>query len=287
MKKCLIIVNYNGESFLEKHIRYLKTECEKANIDLFVTDDESSDNSIKILNANKIKYSININENGFASNLNNGLKSVKENNYDYILVSNNDIDPFTVDLKKLDITIAEILNNNSDLGLVGFNEINQGFVNLNYLSGFKEVNSIPGFFFCLTKKALLEVGYFDEEYYMYGEDNDYFYRTKLKGLKIVRTNISIFHSSEGSTKNKSKTAWLVYRNSGLFAVKNLDFINSFKLFISFIFIIYNPFYKNNHPSVIRIKRSGFFLNNIFLLGSVLWNLNRLIKNKLSNVKKYY
>ena len=32
------------------------------------------------------------------------------------------------------------------------------------MSGFKEVNSIPGFFFCLTKKALLEVGYFDEEF---------------------------------------------------------------------------------------------------------------------------
>ncbi len=285
MKICLIIINYNGQEFLNKHLRYLKNECQNNNIDLLVTDDKSKDDSIQILIDNKVSFTINNSKNGFASNVNNGIRYILKKNYDCIIISNNDIDPTSVNFGYLYNSIKNIISKTTDLALIGFKEItdNKTLINLEPLV-LNETKEIPGFFFCIVVDAIEKIGLLDEDYFMYGEDNDYFHRTLKNNLKIIQTNIPVYHKSEGSTKNIYKTSWLVYRNSGLFAVKNLTIYKSLKLLLTFIYIIYNPFYKNDHPSVKRIKRSGFLVNNLFLVGSICWNIIRIITNLIKNVK---
>ena len=79
-------LNENGIEFLESYVVSSSEEGIKKETDLFL-----SNNQTDAIIALDIQSSL------------SGLKSVKEYNYDYILVSNNDIDPFTMDLKKLDI----------------------------------------------------------------------------------------------------------------------------------------------------------------------------------------
>ena len=114
---------------------------------------------------------------------------------------------------------------------------------------------------------------------MYGEDNDYFFRAIKEKFIILNTNIPIMHYSEGSSSNQKMTSWFVYRNSFLFAQKNLNIIQIIKLFFIFIVIIYNPFYKTSSESAVRIKRNGFLYNNYLLLKSLHWNFNYYLKYK--------
>ena len=132
--------------------------------------------------------------------------------------------------------------------MLGFTEINESFKKQNLTSQEcqvqKKVKTIKGFLYVINLKLIHTIGYFDESYFMYGEDNDYFYRTRKAGFAIYESPIKVFHYSEGSELNSEKNSWLAYRNSIMFARKNLtsggDNTNSV---LSIIQIIYNPFYK--------------------------------------------
>jgi hypothetical protein len=286
MKICLIIINYEGELFLTNNIVNLKKGCANTGIDLFVTDDVSKDASIFFLKSESVDYTVNLNDNhGFASNVNNGIKFASaKDHYDFFLISNNDIDTRSIDFNLLKANVIKANLTFKKIGLIGFKESHSNFnKNLLFTNLIIKTNEIPGFFFAISKELIQEIGYLDEEYFMYGEDNDYFFRTLKAGYEIVQVDQNIIHFSEGSTKNKHKTSWLVYRNAGLFAVKNLNFYESVKYFLSFINIIFNPFYTSSHPSYIRVKRSGILVNTGFLIASILWNLKKVISNQF---KKY-
>ena len=281
MRVCLIIINYNGLFFLDKYIPSLKQSCGDVGFDLFVTDDLSTDESIYYLKSQNIEYTSNLNNNhGFASNVNNGLKFAQlKNNYDFYLISNNDVDFKSIDFKLLKSNLTKVNLDFKKIGLIGFKESNIIMrENLKSSGLISETNEIPGFFFAISKELVQEIGYLDEEYYMYGEDNDYIFRTLKADYKIVQIDQYIIHQSEGSTKNKYKTSWLVYRNAGMFAVKNLSLGESIRYFLSFVNIILNPFYKSNHPSYKRVKRSGILINLLFLIGSIFWNSTRMLSN---------
>lgn len=281
MRVCLIIINYNGLFFLNKYIPSLKQSCDNVGFDLFVTDDCSKDTSIDYLKLQNIEYSSNLNKtHGFASNVNNGLKFAQfKNNYDFYLISNNDVDFKSIDFNLVKSNLTKVKLDFKQIGLIGFKEINRDIKKtLKQTNSILAVNEIPGFFFAISNELVNDIGYLDEEYYMYGEDNDYIFRTLKAGYKIVQIDQYIIHQSEGSTSNKYKTSWLVYRNAGMFAVKNLNIEESIRYFLSFLNIILNPFYKSNHPSYKRVKRSGILINLLFLIGSVFWNLSRILSN---------
>ena len=287
MKICLLYINYNGSKVLEKNLLQITRGCSGTQIDIFVTDDNSSDNSWEIIKKFKVYKTKNKSKNrGFASNVNNGLKfSCEVDNYDFFIVSNSDLNFELIDFKYLKKIISKSVVTFPKMGILGFKEVNSLnlFEKSNIEIDINQVSDVSGCFFVITKRLINKIGYLDEEYYMYGEDNDYFFRCKSNNFLILRSSYNILHFSEGSSENHLKTSWLVYRNAGLFSIKNLRLISSFRYFFSFIYIIYNPLLKPTHPSVIRIKRSGFFINNMFLLASVIWNLKRLIviffKNK--------
>jgi len=54
----------------------------------------------------------------------------------------------------------------------------------NFYEKEREVDWITGAFFLIRRKVIKDVGYFDEDYFMYTEETDYCYRTKKKGWKI-------------------------------------------------------------------------------------------------------
>lgn len=67
-----------------------------------------------------------------------------------------------------------------------------------------EVDVIQGVFFLTPKKVLDRVGWFDEDYFLDGEDIDLCWKIKALGYKIIYyPKVSIFHL-KGATKGKNK-----------------------------------------------------------------------------------
>jgi GT2 family glycosyltransferase len=286
----MIIVNYNGYNYFKKYLDKIIEQCIKINIELIVTDDNSTDNSINYLTNRNITYTQNKGpRRGFAANVNNGILFAKcIDNFDYYIISNNDIECASNFFELLFKTLNYIKVNFSKVGLIGFKEIHQNnklnFDKFNYddydYKNITQTKEIPGFFFLISNKLIKSIGLLNEEYFMYGEDNDYFYRAKKCGYIILNTNIPILHYSEGSSSNSKTTSWYVYRNAFLYAQLNLNVLSTLNLFASFINIIYNPFYKITSPSANRIRRNGFFYNNYLLIKSLFWNIKYYIKNKI-------
>lgn len=289
MNISLIIVNYNGEKFLPLYLPDIAKFCSESGISLLVSDDQSTDRSIEILKAGQIKFTINQSvQHGFAANVNNGIKFAKaQEKFDYFIIANNDVQISSYLFPELKKVIKEISIRDSKIGLIGFNEMfyntQKDYLAFDYTTyspnQFTKTNSLPGCFFIISKHLLEEIGYMDEEYFMYGEDNDYFLRTLNAGFSIYNTNLPVMHYSEGSSKSNKLTSWYVYRNAFLFAQKNLGIVGFTKIFLSFLNQIYNPFYLSKSPSNLRVTRNGIFYNSYLLVKSIAWNLRYFLKKR--------
>jgi GT2 family glycosyltransferase len=88
MKIAIVILNWNGLNHLKKFLPSVVKHSDKHNI--YVIDNNSSDNSVKYLNKNypKIKLIINSKNYGYAKGYNLGLKEIKEEVY---CLLNNDV----------------------------------------------------------------------------------------------------------------------------------------------------------------------------------------------------
>jgi GT2 family glycosyltransferase len=88
MKVAIVILNWNGLNHLKKFLPSVVKHSDKHNI--YVIDNNSSDNSVKYLNKNypKIKLIINSKNYGYAKGYNLGLKEIKEEVY---CLLNNDV----------------------------------------------------------------------------------------------------------------------------------------------------------------------------------------------------
>lgn len=291
MKICLLIINYNGFKYLPNYLQEISNCCQYNGIRFIITDDQSKDESIEFLAQSNYEYTVNRgNKHGFAANINHGIRyALNLEEFDYFIISNNDIEISKYLLESIKKVILALISKNKQLGIIGFDEINKNryayFKEFDYkkfdTDSIKEVDHIPGFFFIISKELINEIGYFDEEYFMYGEDNDYFTRTKKAKFKIFNSFLPVMHYSEGSSTNDRLTSWYIYRNAFLFAQKNLNFLQICKLLLSFLYIIYNPFYHINNPNSSRLRRNGFWYNNYLLIKSLVWNLNYFVTGKFN------
>ena len=90
-----------------------------------------------------------------------------------------------------------------------------------------DVDVIQGAFFLTRKKVLDEVGWYDESYFLDGEDIDLCWKIKQKGYRIVYyPEVSIIHL-KGATKGKklgfnqslSRKERLRFKSSGVESMK--------------------------------------------------------------------
>lgn len=121
-----------------------------------------------------------------------------------------------------------------------FGEYHQGYKDLDTIH---EVDCIVGAFFMVRKETIQDVGYLDEDYFMYGEDIDWAFRMRQKGWKIMfNPLVSILHKKKQSgrsnvlKKRRVTTEVYFHRYNWLFYTKNYAkkygpfltfFINSF------------------------------------------------------------
>ncbi|MEJ8553410.1 glycosyltransferase family 2 protein [Tepidibacter sp. Z1-5] len=256
----IIIVNFKTYELTKQTINSILSKNHIINYEIILVDNASNDGSIeKIEQGFKEKIKTNLikiirnNKNlGFSKANNIGIRIAKG---EYILVLNSD----TVIVDDCVDKCLDYIKKDNKIGALGCkvllpdgkldkpckrgfptpkaslyymlkldklfpNRKSFGEYNLTYLSedDINEVDSLVGAFMIIPRRVIDEVGMFDEDFFMYGEDIDWCYRIKQVGYKIIYyPEAKITHFKGSSAKKKRfKTIYEFHRAMYLFYNKH-------------------------------------------------------------------
>lgn len=93
-----------------------------------------------------------------------------------------------------------------------------------------EINEVDclGAFMLLRRQVIETVGFMDEQYFIYGEDIDYCFRTKQKGWKILYYPkiVGVHHHGATTKKRKLKSLYYFHRAMFIYYRKHIAATNS-------------------------------------------------------------
>ena len=276
MDLSVIIVNYNVKYFLEQALFSLRKASQGLEVEYIVIDNNSTDGSAEYVRNNFpwVKLIANSENLGFGRANNQGLLIAKGQ---YLLIVN----PDTVVGENTLKILIEQLRSNPQIGVTGPKIIDKegkfelscrrGFptpfaafskitglavlfpksklfakYNLTYLDPDLtcEVDSLSGCFMLLKREVYEEVGGFDEDFFLYGEDIDWCYRIKKAGWKILYyPQAEVIHYGGESTLRSD--------------------IDSRKLFFKAMRHFVKKHFSTKFPLMISLIMGGIFLNRSF------------------------
>jgi len=226
LKISVVILNYNVRYFLEQCILSVQSALRSLDAEIIVIDNNSSDDSCKMVREHfpKVKLIENKENVGF-SRANN--QAVKVAIGEYICILNPDTAVSeSCFIKCLDY--ADLIENMGALGvylmdgtgnflpeskrnvptpmvsllkLLGF--VKKYYANNLSAEGSGEVDVLVGAFMFLKRSVYNEVGGFDEDYFMYGEDIDFSYKIAKAGYvnRYLGTVETLHYKGESTQKN--------------------------------------------------------------------------------------
>ena len=231
----LIIVSFNTKELLSQCIKSIE-EFADVPYELIVSDNGSTDGTLEMLRKNNNVLLIENDQNlGFAK-ANNIAKSKASGKYilflnpDTLFTSSCLLQTITYISKNANVggLTCKVLLPNGKLdkdtrrsfptpfiALTHFSGLDKLFpksrIFARYWYGYKsedqihEIDSLQGAFFLVQKSVLDRVGWFDEDYFLDGEDIDLCFKIKKTGYSIMYYPlVSIIHIKKGSkSKNKS------------------------------------------------------------------------------------
>ncbi|WP_333646093.1 glycosyltransferase family 2 protein [Lacrimispora sp.] len=262
----IVLVNYNGVKDTIECIDSLK-KMTYSNYRIIVVDNNSSDNSLKILHEKKEEIDfelLELNENkGFSAGNNAGIRLAFELGVKYILLLNNDTLVEPDFLKKLMVAEKNILVNSVmtstilyadnkekiwyaggsyDLKTSKVSQWGMGKQWFPMRDKWVEVTFISGCCMCIPVSIIPNIGFLDEDYFLYEEDTDYCIRIRQKGIKLYYVpNAVIYHKVSSSTSKAEKmsgtTQYYMVRNK-YFLIKKyykgryriIPYIHSFMMY---------------------------------------------------------
>ncbi|GJQ63397.1 MAG: hypothetical protein SCALA702_24500 [Melioribacteraceae bacterium] len=236
MDLSVIIVNYNVKEFLQNLLDSLKKAFHNLETEVIVIDNASDDGSVEILREKYqwVKLIASEKNLGFGAANNLGLELSKGK---YILL----INPDTIIREDTLEKMIQFFKSTPDAGMAGCKVLNpdgtlqlpcrRGFpgpwtsftkvtglsklfpksklfarYNLTYLDENQtyQVDAISGAFMFLKREVYENIGGFDPEFFMYGEDLDLCYRTQQAGFNVYYVhNTEIIHYQGESTRRSN------------------------------------------------------------------------------------
>lgn len=250
----IVILNYNGVKFLENFLPNVIQFSPKNEI--YVADNQSTDNSIEFLKTNfpKVNLIVNKTNGGFAKGYNDALKEI---NAKYYLLLNSDIEVTENWLTPLYNCIQSEKIAACQPKILSYYERNKfehagacgGFLDKNYYPfcrgrildqteiDNKQYDFIQEIFWasgaCLLIKSELfhKLNGFDEDFFAHMEEIDLCWRLKKLGYQIYVNPESIVYHVGGGTLNYMSPfkTYLNFRNSLFMILKNHEGIYFFKI----------------------------------------------------------
>ncbi|MEO8211034.1 MAG: glycosyltransferase, partial [bacterium] len=230
----IVIVNYNVKDLVDNCISSIyKANDNKYDIEIYLVDNNSIDGSVTYIRNKYTEVKIISNDKnlGFSKANNLALKEIRS---EYVLILNPDtvleegtfekIISFFEKDNNIGAVTSKLILANGKLDsacrrsfptpsvaiprILGLSKLFPqsklfGKYNLTYLDEDKtyEVDAICGAFMFIPKAVLDKTGFFDEDYFMYGEDLDLCFRIKKKGYKIFYySEVTTIHFKGESTK---------------------------------------------------------------------------------------
>lgn len=267
----VIIVSYNVRGFLENLLASLRRAVTGISSEVVVVDNSSDDDTVDFLKKshpdvklieNRVNYGF-----GFANN-----QGVKAAAGEYLLI----INPDAVVQEDTVREMVDFMRNHPDAGAASCKVLNangtlqkscrRGFptpwvaftrisglstlfprtklfgrYNLTYLNPEEdhEVDAIGGSFMFIPRKVFEEVGGFDEDYFMYGEDIDLCYKIKNAGYKIFYTpRTTVIHFKGESTRRSNiNQTYEFYRAMSVFVEKRYGAKTILSLTLGFAIVL--------------------------------------------------
>jgi len=241
MKLAVIIVSYNTKPYLQKCLETLKkSDFPQKELATVVVDNASTDDTVVELKSKfKDVVWVELDENtGFSRANNVGIKEVKD--ADYYLFLNPDTQVLANTLTKL----VKYMENNKEVGVVSpyvqlldgsiddachrgfptpwnalchFSGLAKLFSNSLLFNGYHlgyrdlldvhQIDSCAGAAMLVRREIGEEIGWWDEDYFWYGEDLDFCYRVKQVGSRVMfYPEVKILHHKgvSGGIKKHSK-----------------------------------------------------------------------------------
>jgi GT2 family glycosyltransferase len=255
MKVAIVILNWNGEHFLEKFLPTLIKNTTQEGVEIIVADNASTDNSIKFLQENfpQIRIIQNGTNEGFAGGYNTALKQV-EAKYYVLLNSDIEVTPQWVE------PIIKLMDSDKNIAAVQPKILSyyekQKFEYAGAAGGFIDKYGYP---FCrgrifssieadqkqyddlcevfwATGAALFvranlyhSLGGLDADFFAHQEEIDFCWRAKNNNYKIMYCPTSTIYHIGGGTlpKSSARKTYLNFRNNYALIYKNLQ-KNKFK-----------------------------------------------------------
>lgn len=217
----IILVNWNGKKWLKKCLDSLVSQTYK-NLEIILIDNASTDDSIKLVKEYfpEVKIILNKKNLGFPKANNIGVLKSKGK---YLLLINNDTWVKNDFIEKL----YEFYKKN-EFAVISPIEKDYAGKKINLVNPTIDPTGSPAFFilqekknklfftsvcyFC-QKKDYLETLGFDENYFVYYEDVDWFWRMSLLGIKYgYASDVYIHHAGAGATGKGINYNMFLYRN---------------------------------------------------------------------------
>jgi GT2 family glycosyltransferase len=282
----IVVPNFNGRQHLERCLPTLMATQHTGALTVIVVDDGSTDGSIDWVRSEfpGVRTLPNAGRKGFAGSSNTGIRLALEQGAEVVGVCNSDtrLHPDWLVLS------LPALQQWPRTGLVGFLEVTPD--RESQFTGFRssrpgeqrarQVPAIPGCLMLFSSACLRHVGLFDEDFFMYGEDNDMFLRLRHAGWHIAQVQVPVWHFAGGASRDRPlSSSWLAYRNALRYALKNESTLGVMRVLGSLANQGLNPFASGlaGSPSFSRLRQQGILVNLALLVGAVAWNTAHLRK----------
>ncbi|MEO0189824.1 MAG: glycosyltransferase [candidate division WOR-3 bacterium] len=262
----IVVVNFNVKHFLEQCLMAIERARYNLNIEVIVVDNASVDGSQAMVRKKfpNVRLIENYKNLGFARANNQALKIARGK---YILILN----PDTLIQEDTLVILKRFLDEHPEASAVGCKLLNPdgsfqiasrrslptpwvaftkitglskifpktrlfGQYNLTYLSCDLEgeVDVLSGALMLVRSDILRTVGYFDEDYFMYGEDIDLCYRIKKAGGRIYYTPKTKAIHYKGESTKKGDFSYITNFYSSMLIFINKHFKDRYSIFVKVI-----------------------------------------------------
>ena len=247
MKVTIVVITWNKKDLLRDCLKSLDKQTHN-NFQRIVVDNGSTDGTSEFIKTYypQIKI-VSLEKNlGFPKAANEGIKASKS---EYVILLNNDTvvdEDFVKNLlraldahkeycgctsKMIDFFNRDILASAGDI----MNDVGQSFPrglgdNIDTFNKSEEVFLITGGASIFRKKVFEKIGFFDEDYFIYGEDSDWCFQAQLAGYKFwYEPKAIVYHHCKATTKNMSKIIdYFQFRHMTITILKNFPLKLFFK-----------------------------------------------------------
>jgi GT2 family glycosyltransferase len=245
MKKPLIsiiIVTFNSDEYLDNCLKSVFKNSYK-NFEVILYDNNSTDKSKVIINKYKKNYSNRVisifsKENIGYAKANNTSVELAHGEYIFILnpdtlVDENFLEPLLFEMNKKNVIAVQPLVYLFDKKTINLTGKVTHYLGFDWLKDFKskvvplqqQIYSMSGSGILLNKNEFLDLGGFDDLYFMYYEDTDLSWKINLVGKKIVFTpNSILYHDYKYTPKENNQPLinklYYIERNRIITILKN-------------------------------------------------------------------